>query len=154
PNDGFQIEQYAPGTGHLVALANAGVYLEEMSGAVNVLDVESQQTGDVDLTVHDSVLAGEDLNLLQSGTQTFVENYFNTLLSTYGRILAPNGSVVAAAGDNFNLPTGTVIQAGTATGDTVKIVGGQMIGAQSDPDPVGSILEIAGTITASSVEID
>ena len=71
PNDGFQIEQYAPGTGRLVAEANAGVYLMETSGAVNVLEILSP-AGDVELSVHDSVLAGEDLNLLESGGQSFL----------------------------------------------------------------------------------
>ena len=48
PNDGFEIEQFAPGTGRLVAEANAGVYLTETSGAVNVLNVQTP-TGDVAL---------------------------------------------------------------------------------------------------------
>ena len=147
PNDGFQIEQYAPGTGRLVAQANAGVYLTETSGAVNVLDVQTP-TGDVVLTVHDSVLAGEDLNLLPSGGTTFL----GTTLA-HGQILATTGSVMASAGDNFNLPVGTSIQAGSAAGNTVTIRGGQLSGDPNDPDPVGSILTIAGDVQANEVEI-
>jgi hypothetical protein len=152
PNDGFQIEQYAPGTGRLVAQANAGVYLTQTSGAMNVLDVQTP-TGNVALAVHDSVLAGEDLNLLQSGGQTFLGAILGTPPLAHGRILAPTGSVTASAGDDFTLPTGTLIQGGSAAGNKVVIRGGQWSDAPKDPDPVGSILTIAGTVAANAVEI-
>ncbi len=115
PNDGFQIEQFAPGAGRLVAQADAGVYLTQTSGAVQVLEIKTP-TGDVVLAVHDSVLAGEDLNLLQSGGQTFLGAILGTAPLAYGRILALTGSVTASAGDDFNLPTGTLIQGGSAAG--------------------------------------
>ncbi len=101
-------------------------------------------TGDVALAVHDSVLAGEDLNLLPSSDTTF----FGTTLA-HGRILAETGSVTASAGDNFNLPTGASIEAASQ----VTIRGGQMSDAPDDPDPVGSILTLAGTVQGSAVEI-
>ena len=147
PSDGFQIEQFAPDTGRLVAEADAGIYLTETSGAVNVLNVHTP-TGDVALTVLDSVLAGEDLNLLPSGGQTFL----GTTLA-HGRIVASSGSVTASAGDNFNLPADTSIQASSAAGEKVTIRGGQLVGAPKDPDPLGSIVTIQGDVTANSVEI-
>jgi hypothetical protein len=63
-----------------------------------------------------------------------------------GRILASNGNVTASAGDDFNLPAGTLIQGGSGPGSKVTIRGGQVSGDPIDPDPVGSILTIAGNV--------
>ena len=60
---------------------------------------------------------------------------------------------MASAGDDFNLPGGTLIEAGIAAGNKVTIRGGQLATNPEDPDPTGSILTLAGTITANIVEI-
>ena len=147
PNDGFQIEPFAPGTGRLVAQANSGVALTEMSGALNILDVNTP-TGNVDLSVHDSVLAEENLNWLPNGATTF----FGTVLP-FGRVLATTGSVRLSAGDNVNLVEGTSITAGSASPSQVVIQGGQLATDSKDPDPIGSILTLRGLISAPTVSI-
>jgi hypothetical protein len=147
PNDGFQIEPFAPGTGRLVAQANAGVYLTEMSGSLNILDVNTP-TGDIELTVHDSVLAVEDLNWLVAGGTTF----FGTNVPS-GRVIALLGDVRLSAGDNINLLAGTSIQSGNASGNQVVIRAGQLASDAKDPDPVGAILTLEGLITAPNVEV-
>ena len=146
PNDGFQIEQFAPAPGRLVAESQAGVYLIEMSGALEVLLVETP-TGDIRLEVHDSILAGEDLTVLEAGGTTFL----GTVVA-HGRVVATTGNVTVSAGDNFALPTDTILQSGTAGGDTITISGGQLIGSARDLDPVGAIITILGDITSNTTD--
>ncbi|MBS0263399.1 MAG: hypothetical protein JSS02_15765, partial [Planctomycetes bacterium] len=147
PTDGFEIEPYAPATGRLVAQANNGIALTEMSGAVNVLDVNTPN-GDLFLTVHDSVLNDENLNVLETPDTTF----FGTTLSK-GRILANKGNVTVEAGDHVTLPTGASIKGGTTGNKTVTIRGGQLSNAPKDFDVTGAILTLAGDIVGEQVEI-
>ena len=156
PNDGFQIQTYAPGTGNLVAQASGDIYLMETSGGLNVLCVHSA-SGNVSLTVHDSVLTGQDLNLLPSGGTTLVGSAIAA-----AQISAPMGSVSVYAGDNVTVPAGTSITAGTSVlveGDYSQNNGtpsydNNYSSSPSYPNATGAVIAITGNLQAPSVNID
>ncbi|HEV3341569.1 MAG TPA: hypothetical protein VG125_14480, partial [Pirellulales bacterium] len=155
PNDGFQIDTYAPGTGNLVAQADRDVDLMETSGALNVLSVQSA-SGNVSLTVHDSVLTGQDLNLLPSGGTTL-----QGVAIAAAQISAPLGSVSVYAGDNVTVPAGTSITAGTGIvveGDYSQSNGtpsydNDYSSSPNYPNATGAIIAITGNLQAPTVNI-
>ena len=129
PDPAVSILPAIPGPGNLYASASSGVYLTEVSGGASVLSVTTT-SGDISLTVLDTVTPGENLDLLASGT---------TLDGTAvpaGSISAP-GAVTLNVGDNITIPAGSAVtsQASvTLSGDDFP----------TNPDPnVGSIITIA-----------
>ena len=155
PNDGFQIDTYAPGIGNLVAQASGDIDLMETSGALNVLSVVSA-IGNVSLTVHNSVLTGEDLNMLPSGGTTLLG-----LAIAAAQISAPMGSVSVYAGDNVTVPAGASITAGTSIvveGDYSQFSGirsydNDYSSLVTNPNAIGAIIAITGNVQAPSVAI-
>ncbi|MCU0709908.1 MAG: hypothetical protein MUF23_16625, partial [Pirellula sp.] len=130
-----------------MAQSNAGVAMTEMSGTVRILDVQAP-TGDILLSVHDSVLSGEDFQLLENGGVTF----FGASIPK-GRIQAPNGNVLVQAGDHFLLPVGTRIESRASTGGSLVIRAGQLVTDTKDPDPTGAIITLAGNLVSASVQV-
>ncbi len=156
PDDGFQIQTFAPGTGSLVAQAGGDIDLMETSGALNVLGVNST-SGNVSLLVHDSVLTGQDLNLLPSGSPLVP-----SIAITVGQIAAPKGNVSVYAGDNVTVPAGTSITAGTSVlveGDYSQNNGfpsydNNYSSSAFAPNATGAIIAITGNLQAPTVAVN
>ena len=129
----LQIDSAVPGVGRLFVDADGSVYLGEVSAALNVLEVTSEQ-GEVRLTVNDSAREHEDLNLIRSGQTQLGQTI------SYGIIAAP-GAVAVWAGDDVNLPENTLIVSDTsilARGDSQA----------TDPDTEGTTIDIRGELWA------
>ena len=129
-----------PGPGSLYASAESGVYLTEVSGGVSVLSATTT-SGDITLTVLDTVTPGENLDLLVNGT---------TLDGTAvpeGLISAP-GAVTLNVGDNITIPAGS-----TVTSEASVTLSGDDFPTNPDPN-VGSIITISGSVSAPTVTIN
>ena len=113
-----------------------------MSGAVNVLKVHTA-TGDVlgsatqFLVMKISSAGNRRADLLRYRAEQWAD-------------CCDNGQCLSGAADDFNLSAGTLIQSGSATGNQVMLRGGQVVGDGADPDPVGAVLTLEGTISSNS----
>ncbi|KAA5541791.1 hypothetical protein FYK55_16405 [Roseiconus nitratireducens] len=126
--------------GHLYADASDDIYLEEVDGALDVLQVESF-AGLVRLTVRESSDLDEDLNLLTGGVAWIEEDASVTL--SRGRIAAAE-SVELRIGDGFVLPTAAEVLAGLVDSTAGIIVRGD----HNDSDSgYGTSMVLQGEIT-------
>ncbi|MFN5466550.1 MAG: hypothetical protein ACK5AM_00370, partial [Pirellulaceae bacterium] len=129
-----------PGPGRLVVAGEDGVYLQEVSGALEVLRARASE-GDIRFTVHDSALRNESLLLLAAPGTTLAGDLIAT-----GSITAA-GRVEIFAGDNVTIPSGTIVSGGSE----VYIQGDRFT---TDQDPTfGSTITIDGEVMAPMVRI-
>ncbi|MFN9594068.1 MAG: hypothetical protein ACK56G_15340, partial [Pirellulaceae bacterium] len=129
-----------PGPGRLVVAGEDGVYLQEVSGALEVLRARASE-GDIRFTVHDSALRNESLLLLAAPGTTLAGEQITT-----GSITAA-GRVEIFAGDNVTIPSGTIVSGGSE----VYIQGDRFT---TDQDPTfGSTITIDGEVMAPILRI-
>jgi hypothetical protein len=149
----LQITAAVPDNGQLVALAENDIHLHQVNAALNVLRVDSA-SGDIGLSVLDTVLGnanfdgpfGEDFNLLPAGGVTLLGAAVGNAV-----VSAAGGSVEISAGDDVNIPEGTLVLANAA----VTIRGDFVADQADDPDPnVGTVITIAGDVRAPQVVIE
>ena len=129
------IDLHDPGAGRLVARARDGVYLDQVDGAVHVLQVISE-VGAVRLAVTDSTLQTNHLELLESG-----QTQSGTAI-TFGLVYAPL-AVELFAGDEISVPASAAIESGASI----------FVGGDTDWDDAGMTIDIRGDLRAPSVEI-
>ncbi|NBP89233.1 MAG: hypothetical protein EBU59_12205, partial [Planctomycetia bacterium] len=140
----ISIDNAVPGVGRLVVDAQGDVNLTAVGSVADPTNallrpLSVTATGSVTLTVHDSALAGENLELVPAGPSG--EAAGTTLLGTsIPSGLVSGTEVTVSAGDNISLPAGTLIR-GTAS---VTVKGD----AQSnDPDPnAGTTMTVLGEV--------
>jgi hypothetical protein len=159
----------APFNCTIAAEATVSVYLTETFGAANVV-LGAAYGGDFRLTVRESALSGEDLNLLPSGATLVDETggQPNTNFSrpvANGQIVAPNGWILLRVGDNVTTDPNSFIRAGKwidICGDYRRTTGATNIcgdffapepGPSDTGDPgVGTIMHLAGEITPGTLQ--
>ena len=101
--------------------------IDVRSGISLAVNANVTATGDINLTADDSAAGGNALGVL-------------------GNIQSTGGNITLTAGDNFVLLLGTISAAGAVT-ISIDPVGG-------DPDAVGGIFNLSGTITGSSITLN
>ncbi len=146
-------------TGRVGLESDHGIYVTEITGALNLLFAHSTGTGfdavsrsgtcpgggcgdGIRLTVRDSGAAGEDLNLINpsdtiapaqnGGSVLFVENAPRTIL--HGLVNAPSAWILLRAGDNVTLGSSAApIATGTNDGSgNTQILGGRWVDVFGD----------------------
>ena len=126
------IDTVAPQSGRLFVEAAQSVYIAEVAAALNVLQVRSA-SGNVRLTVNDSAHTNEHFNMMVSG-----QTQFGVSIAA-GNINAP-GTVQVWAGDDVNLPAGTLIESAISV---------EIHGDANTPDgdtDIGSTITIQGDV--------
>ena len=136
----LQADLGVPGVGRLFVDSADSVNIMEVDAALNVLKVTAA-TGTVTLTVNDSALLNENLNMVASG-----ETQLGAAIAQ-GLISAP-GAVNLYAGDDVNVTAGTLITSGMS----VLIQGDYATGVDPDPDH-GTTIDIQGDVQAPTVTI-
>ena len=135
--------------GRLYVDSRDGVYLTEVSAALNVLEVSSE-LGAVRLTVNDSARAQENLNMMSSG-----QTQLGAPIAS-GLITAPL-AVEVWAGDDVTVAVGTLIRSDVRVeihGDSQNLMpaGNPNLASDGDSD-IGSTIDIRGDVQAPTVEI-
>ena len=144
PNDQntMEIHPAIPLPGRLLARADNDIFLAEVSGAVNVLQVASAG-GQVRLKTYDSARRHEDINLLATGGTSIT-----------GEVVVASAHVTAAghvallAGDDIWLPLTALVRS-----DTSVLIKGDAQDPDGDP-AVGTFILIDGDVQAPLVEIE
>ncbi|MGI9455388.1 MAG: hypothetical protein ACR2NU_02440, partial [Aeoliella sp.] len=128
----LEIDSSNSSAGRLFATASDGIFITETSGELNVL-VATSQTGDVQLRVVDSAVVGDDLSVIDTGTD------LSTQMNNHTGTISADDSLSLQAGDDVTIPGGVSV---TATGLTISV------------DPAGGNADTAGgtaTVNAGSI---
>jgi len=136
----FELIKPAPPTGQLYAIADGDIYVTEVSAAVNVLKMASD-TGSVRIRTWDTARWSENVNLLVSGQAVTGE------VVAQGSITAA-GTATIVAGDDVNLPAGTLVQGGSAVA-----IRGDPVAGDGD-EHIGTTIDIRGEVNAPSVTVE
>ncbi|MGA2500374.1 MAG: hypothetical protein ABSH20_21740, partial [Tepidisphaeraceae bacterium] len=130
---------FVPAPGQLYATASQGIYIQEVTGELDLSKVVST-SGAVRLTVFPNTILNGNLTLLGNGTSVLGVSV------PHGLISGPSGMTLVVP-DDISLPAGTLVSSSTSVTVNDDAVAGRHSSA-------GSTVNVAGDIQAPSVVIN